>query len=161
MFARPLIDSIEFARSGRVLSGDVAVGALPRLTDQLFSREGAIHYVVRGMQADDRSYLLLELSGSCHLRCQRCLDDLPYSVESSSRLQLLEGEALMQEDADDEQDGIEASRNLDVLDLVEDELLLSLPFAPRHDDGVCELAIASAGQADDRFGMLARLKQNK
>jgi uncharacterized protein len=158
MFARPSIDSLEFARLGKTLSGEVAVGDLPRLADLLFSNEGSVQYSIRGLQVDDRAWLLLELNGSCHLRCQRCLNDLPYPVEISSRLQLLEDEDLMQDDATDESDGIEASKELDVLDLVEDELLLSLPFAPRHEEGVCELAAGSAGQADGRFGILAQLK---
>jgi uncharacterized protein len=158
MFARPSIDSLEFARLGKTLSGEVAIGELPRLADLLFSNEGSVQYSIRGLQVDDRAWLLLELNGSCHLRCQRCLNDLPYPVEISSQLQLLEDEDLMQDDATDESDGIEASKELDVLDLVEDELLLSLPFAPRHEEGVCELATGSAGQVDGRFGILARLK---
>ncbi len=158
MFARPSIDSLEFARLGKTLSGEVAVGELPRLADLLFSNAGSIRYFIRGSQVGDRAYLLLELNGSCHLRCQRCLNDLPYPVEISSRLQLLEGADLMQDDAADDSDGIEASKELDVLDLVEDELLLSLPFAPRHEAGVCELASGSAGQVDNRFSILARLK---
>ncbi|MBU1214210.1 MAG: DUF177 domain-containing protein [Gammaproteobacteria bacterium] len=158
MFARPLIDSLEFARNGRTLSGEIAVGDLPRLVELLTSSEGSIRYAVRGMQVDGKSFLLLDLSGICHLRCQRCLDDLTYPVDITSRLQLLEGEDLMQDDASDEIDGIEASQELDVIGLVEDELLLSLPFAPRHDEGVCELASKGSGQADDRFGILAQLK---
>jgi len=161
MFARPSIDSLEFARLGKTLSGEVAVGELPRLADLLFSDIGSVRYSIRGSQVGDRAYLLLELSGSCHLRCQRCLNDLPYPVEISSRLQLLEDledADLVLDDTTDESDGIEASREQDVLDLVEDELLLSLPFAPKHEAGVCELATGSAGQADGRFDMLARLK---
>ncbi|MDD2928912.1 MAG: YceD family protein [Sideroxydans sp.] len=153
-----MIDSLEFARNGRTLSGEIAVGDLPRLVELLTSSEGSIRYAVRGMQVDGKSFLLLDLSGICHLRCQRCLDDLTYPVDITSRLQLLEGEDLMQDDASDEIDGIEASQELDVIGLVEDELLLSLPFAPRHDEGVCELASKGSGQADDRFGILAQLK---
>lgn len=158
MFARPLIDSIEFARNGRTLNGEITVGELPRLAELLANTEGSIRYTVRGMQADGMLFLLLDMSGICHLRCQRCLEDLPRSVDLASRLQLLEGDDLMQDDASDEVDGIEASKELDVLALVEDEILLSLPFAPRHDEGVCELATNSFGRADDRFGMLAQLK---
>jgi uncharacterized protein len=158
MFARPLIDSLEFARNGRTLNGEIAVVDLPRLAESLASSEGSIRYTVRGMQADDMSFLLLDMSGICHLRCQRCLEGLTHQVDIASRLQLLEGVDLMQDDDSDEVDGIEASKELDVLGLVEDELLLSLPFAPRHDEGVCELASNSSGKADDRFGMLAQLK---
>jgi uncharacterized protein len=158
MFARPLIDSTEFALNGRTLNGEIAVKGLPRLAELLASFEGSIRYTVRGMQTDGMLFLLMDLSGTCHLRCQRCLEDLTHLVDISSRLQLLEGEDLTQDDDSDEVDGIEASKELDVLGLVEEELLLSLPFAPRHDEGLCELASNSFGKADDRFGMLAQLK---
>ncbi len=158
MFARPLIDSLEFARKGRTLNGEIAVSDLARMVELLASSEGSIRYTVSGMQVDGKSFLLLDLSGICHLRCQRCLDDLTYPVGIASRLQLLEGEDLLQDDESDEIDGIEASRELDVIGLVEEEVILSLPFAPRHDEGVCELATKGSGKADDRFGMLAQLK---
>lgn len=158
MFAQPLIDSLEFARNGATLSGEIAVTDLPRLADSLASPEGSIRYTVRGMRADGMSFLLLDMNGICHLRCQRCLGALTHSVAISSKLQLLEGEALTQEDVLDEVDGIEASKELDVLGLLEDELLLSLPFSPRHDEGVCELASKGSEKVDDRFGVLAQLK---
>ena len=40
-------------------------------------------------------------------------------------------------DDEDEDEYIEASSQLDVIGLVEEELLLNLPFAPRHPDGAC------------------------
>jgi uncharacterized protein len=158
MFARPLIDSIDFARNGRTLNGEIAVAGLSRLADSVASTEGSIRYTVRGMQEDGKSFLLLHVSGICHLRCQRCLEDLLHPVDIASRLELLEGAELMQDDASDEVDGIEASKELDVEGLVEDELLLSFPFAPMHEEGVCELASKGSGRADDRFGILAQLK---
>jgi len=37
---------------------------------------------------------------------------------------------------------------LDAHALVEDELLLSLPFAPRHEDGTCVPAVPAAEKRD-------------
>ncbi|MDD2700742.1 MAG: YceD family protein [Sideroxydans sp.] len=153
-----MIDSTEFARNGKTLNGEIAVSELPRLTELLANSEGLIRYTVRGMQADGKFFLLLDISGICHLRCQRCLEEMDHPLDIASRLQLLEGEDLMQDDASDEVDGIEASKELDILDLIEEEILLSLPFAPRHDEGSCELASNSFGKADDRFAALAQLK---
>ncbi len=158
MFARPLIDSAEFTRNSRTLNGEITVSELPRLADMLASPEGHLRYTVQGMQANGKSFLQLNVEGDCHLRCQRCLEDLPHSVDIASRLQLLEGDELMQDDASDEVDGIEASKELDVLGLVEEEVLLSLPFAPRHDEGVCESASTGSEKVDERFSALAQLK---
>jgi len=58
---------------------------------------------------------------------------------------------------------IEASAELDVATLVEDEIILSLPFAPRHEEESCRQAVTAAadGAADSAFARLAVLKQNK
>ena len=40
-------------------------------------------------------------------------------------------------DADSDDEVLVADHPLDPNELVEDELLLTLPFAPRHDEGLC------------------------
>jgi uncharacterized protein len=63
-------------------------------------------------------------------------------------------------------DTLDASPELDVNALVEDEVLLSLPLAPRHPEGACESRFATQSQesASPRaFEKLAAVKrpQNK
>ena len=62
---------------------------------------------------------------------------------------------------DEDIEWIEASRELDVATLVEDEILLGLPYAPRHEDGACgPLGTAVAeGAAASAFAKLAALKR--
>jgi uncharacterized protein len=65
----------------------------------------------------------------------------------------------------DEIEVVLATERLDPLTLVEDELLLSLPFSPRHADGECELAspmIAGQESGQSRaspFGQLGEWKK--
>jgi uncharacterized protein len=57
---------------------------------------------------------------------------------------------------------IEASPELDVAGLIEDEVLLSLPLSPRHAEGACESRLARGADADGRprpFAGLAALKR--
>jgi uncharacterized protein len=58
-------------------------------------------------------------------------------------------------------DMIEASAALDVAALVEDEVLLSLPLAPRHPEGMCESRVGQEEGAErpSAFAQLAALKQ--
>ena len=110
--------------------------------------------------------LEVALDGLCQLRCQRCLQSLAYPVKLVSHLILLpDGELDQPVDDEDEMDGIPADTRLDVVALLEEELLLSLPFAPKHPEGTCRLAIEGCvAEEMDRtvknpFAGLAELKK--
>ncbi len=160
MFARPFIESVDFARKGKEMRGEIAVSALPRLVDVLAKSDGSLTYIVRGYHEDGRDMLEVALQGVCALRCQRCLQELAYPVDIVSRLWLLPADRLDEaKEDDDEMDAIEAVQNLDVLALIEEELLLSLPFAPRHPEGECAPATSDLQQKASPFAVLAGLKK--
>ncbi len=78
----------------------------------------------------------------------------------ASRLWLLPADRLDEaEEDDDEMDAIEAETRLDVLALIEEELLLGLPFAPRHTEGECAPAANDLQQKASPFAVLAGLKK--
>jgi len=161
MFTRPFIDSLDFARRGGELSGDVPVAELPRMTDLLADSEGKISYVLRGLAGKDGNpQLELIVDGSCNLRCQRCLNALAYPIKLVSRLRLVsEGEVDNSDIEDDEVDSIPAEKRLDVLALLEEELLLSLPIAPKHGLGECQIAVEGLNRSNNPFAVLAGLKK--
>lgn len=159
MFARPFIDSVDFARNGKEIRGEIAVSELSRLSDMLTKSDGSLTYLVRGYREADRDMLEVSLQGACALRCQRCLGELEYPVNLVSRLRLLPAEQLDEAEVDDdEMDAIEADPRLDVVALVEDELLLGLPFAPMHPEGECAPATNDLQQKTNPFAVLAGLK---
>jgi len=67
--------------------------------------------------------------------CQRCLDPIQVPIAIDAELQLAENAREISE-ADDEIDRVIASRHMDVAWLVEDEVILALPMAPRHEECV-------------------------
>ena len=161
MFARHFIDSLEFARNGRELRGEMVVAEMPRLQDLLAAPEGKIGYVVRGYQdKSGKPMLQVEMDGSCRLACQRCLSGFDYPVHLVSRLLLAqESELEMFSAEEDGPDRIFADQHLDVGALLEEELLLSLPFAPMHPPGACQLAAKGLEQPGNAaFAVLAGLK---
>lgn len=160
MFARPFIDSVDFARNGKEIRGEIAVSALSRLADKLAKSFGSLTYIISGYREDDRDMLQVSVQGVCTLRCQRCLGELEYPVNLVSQLWLLPADKLDEaEEDDDEMDAIEAEPRLDVLALIEEELLLNLPFAPRHPEGECEPATLDLQQKVNPFAVLAGLKK--
>lgn len=164
MSAPAVIDVLEFARSAQQLSGSVAVASLKRLEDVLHDSEGILQYDLHGGR-DERLRPLLQIavSGRLHLSCQRCLGLLDYPLEISDTLLVIppgsdDGEAIADPDAPDT---VEENPELDVASLVEDEVLLALPLAPRHAQAECDSTTGTNGQ-DDReaspFAKLATLK---
>ena len=160
--AQAVIDSLEFARTGQSLGGRLPVSALPRLQDELSDDQGEIRFEVRGgYDTRRRPILMVEIRGLLHLRCQRCLGPLDYALELFNTLLLASGVEPGEPDGE-EMESIEASSALDVAGLVEDEILLSLPYASRHGEGQCPPGAGAAadGKQGTAFAKLAALKRN-
>ena len=169
MHARPFIDSLDFARNGQKISGEVAIAELPRLHDVLANQHGIISYTVQGVVDKQGSPALdVSISGSCQLLCQRCLNGLDYAIQLDAHL-LLRNQASLDALADsvaggeeEEFDSILADAHLDVLDLLEEEILLSLPIAPKHEFGNCQATEGKEASEEEQhpFAVLAKLKRN-
>lgn len=165
MSAAAVIDSLEFARSGQHVSGSLAVGSLPRLDDVVADHSGSLVYEVDGGRDEQhRPQLRLRVRGMLKLQCQRCLEPLEYPLDIASKVLVVPAGAVP-EDADDaaSPDYIEAQRELDLAELIEDEIVLSLPFAPRHEAGCAEAVAAKdedEAKSDSPFAALAALKNS-
>ena len=163
MSAQAVIDSLEFARTGQTLRGTLPITGLARLRDSLYDTLGLVDYVVRGgLDARHRPTLSLEVSGVLHLKCQRCLGNLEHPLQLGSMLLLANPAEASSGAFDEEQcEWIEASAELDVASLVEDEILLSLPYAPRHADGGCRAGAGdpAMNERQTAFAKLAALKR--
>ena len=163
MSARASIDSVEFARAGDELSGSVPVAELARLTDVLFDADGAVQFVLKGgSDARQRPRLRLTVTGSIDLQCQRCLGKLVQPLSTQTNLLVLTGEAAGDTGEIEDLDGVPAGPAIDVWSLVEDEVLLALPLAPRHAEGECSPAVKTTGDpVASPFAALARLTQER
>ncbi len=169
MHARSFIDSLDFARNGQQISGELPVAELTRLMDVMENPLGSLHYSVQGV-VDKQGNPALDVSveGRCQLRCQRCMGGLDYPVRLDSHL-LLRDQASLDALGDsvaggeeEEFDSILADAHLNVLDLLEEEILLSLPIAPKHELGACQVADGENALGKDKspFAVLAELKRS-
>jgi uncharacterized protein len=139
MSQRVIIDSVVFARESGLLQGDLPVAELARVLDTLTASDGNLAYRVRGrVEPRKRPQLAVDVDGMLSVRCQRCLEGIDYPVRIRSLLELVEeGEEPTQEEIeDDSKDFLVAQKELDVVALIEDEIILDLPVAPRHENCV-------------------------
>jgi uncharacterized protein len=163
------IDAREFARLGQVQEGRLPLAGLSRLAALLCDTGGEVEYRLQG-SVDPRGNMGLELKVRTRVRvtCQRCLAAMELPLEVNNRFRLIDREPewsaeTAEIDAGDA-DEIVASATLDVAALIEDELLLALPLAPRHEH--CNVASGGSENAgsdgttgrESPFGVLARLK---
>ena len=153
-------DSFAFARDGRVLEGTLPVARLERLHDLLAEVSGEVSFRITGCKGErGQSMLHLEAHGVILLACQRCLEAIPFQLDVDSLLELIPEDAeLSQEELeDDTRDFLPVAGELDVAEFVEDEVLLALPVAPRHER--CGLpGAADAGERINPFAVLGGLK---
>jgi uncharacterized protein len=136
MSRQPVIDGLEFARTGAKLQGAWPVAGFSRLRDALRAGEGTLQYDLLGVpEQRGCPALRLRVGGTLQLVCQRCLGALEFPLHIDVSLQLAATQAEV--DAEPLQaegpERIVASREMPVRDLVEDEVLLAIPLAPRHE----------------------------
>ncbi len=161
MSQQVLIDCLGFVRNRGVLEGKLPLTRFSRLGDYLVESSGDAAYRLAGhVDVNGRKQLLLEVEGELSLRCQRCLESIHFPLYVDSVLELIRSDDdLSQEDLeDDSKDFLVAQRDLDVVGLIEDEIILALPAAPRHQN--CALPSADRGTAEESpFAALAALKR--
>jgi len=132
---QPVIDGFEFSSAGASLTGALPIRDFPRLHDMLAGHDGEVAYEVEGVRdGRGRPALRLMVRGRLELRCQRCLDALPFEVQADEVLVLAGTQAEIDAEPADvyTADRVVAAKEMPVRELVEDELILALPYAPRH-----------------------------
>ncbi len=147
MSTQPYIDGFDFVASGATRSGRWPLRDLPRLHSSLAALDGELAYTLHGTRDPmGRRALQLKLQGVLKLSCQRCLETMDFVLDIDTLLVLASSEAEIEADADDPAapDRVLASREMPIAELIEEEVLLSIPFAPRHER--CEAGQATLGE---------------
>ena len=171
------LDVRRFAEEAATLQGTEQLRAFPRLLAESVQADPAlpVHWHARGEMHNPQHvapevWIQLEADTILPLVCQRCLGpvDMPVAVERSFRFVADEATAAAQDD-DAEEDLLALSRSFDLLELVEDELLMDLPVAPRHE--ACPEPVkmsaedpefeAAGATRENPFAALGRLKTGK
>jgi uncharacterized protein len=151
MSHEPVIDGFEFASAGATQQGVLPLSEFPRLRDTLVSAAGNVSYAVQGVRdSRGRPSLRLKVRGTLQLRCQRCLEALAHEVSADALLVLASSQAEIDAEPLDAEapDRVVAGREMPLRELVEDELILALPYAARHEG--CEPAHEGRDAAIDR-----------
>ena len=160
-------------------AGFLEISALPKVAEDAssvepgdgFQWEVKTHFA-NSPGSEPQQILELAVKGRIHLVCQSCLQDCGLDLAQQSRFVIVatEEEADTFPMEDDQQEPLVASQHFDLLGLIEDEILLSMPLIPKHPEGACQPHISSfggVGEASDAsekpqnpFNILKNMKKN-
>ncbi len=149
----PLIVELQrFCEESRVVEAEFRPTQLSRLLDSVADTTGGVSMQVSGsVDTRGRPSLDVRIGGVLHVMCQRCMRPMAVQVDVGQTL------AFGEEDAEAEFDpeGVEVlpmMAHIDLAELVEEEVLLSLPMLPRHED--CELPGPAVSGRQSPFAVL-------
>lgn len=154
----PVIDGFEFATAGAKQQGTWPLRDFPRLRDMLASGEGEVSYNVAGVRDErGRPALRIQVRGTLTMSCQRCLEAMALEVSTNETLVLAASLAEIEAEPADAfgPDRVVAGKEMPLRELIEDELILAVPYAPRHES--CTGG-ADAGERDERPSPFAGLR---
>jgi len=166
---RIVINNIEFAQKALETHGTIPVLQFSRLVDLLNDGNGQVAWALHGgKDIDGAVYLQLQVTGSLNVICQRCLQAMQYPLAIDVHYLLVQNESELPapEEEGDDADYLLFQTEMSVLELVEDELLLTLPIAPKHESGQCATESRAEVKLDEYkkpnpFARLEALKSKK
>jgi uncharacterized protein len=128
-----LRDLESLANRGVALAGELDLGKLTRLTSLLHSDAGSVRATLEFRQRND-GWLGAELAleASVELVCQRCLEPFRYDLAERVQVVLADAADIPATTPEGfEPFELEAGR-LQPAQLIEDELIVAIPLAPKH-----------------------------
>ena len=129
------IKLFKFARKEASLHGDYKISAMPRISEIARNTEDRIKVDLSFYLENDKTPCIKGIiTANIILDCQRCLDALPVDLKVIFNLAFVRNESQAEElDTSFEVYNIGEEEELDSIDLITDEILLSIPMAPSHD----------------------------
>lgn len=154
-----LINNLEIAKSLEKLSGQLDAHDSDRLaevTDPANQDKLKVHYALVGDGAKSHSPSMhLAVNAVLPLVCQRCLEAMQLDV-SLAFVYMVSAAEPEEANESDEIDWVEPSREMNLTELIEDELLIAAPLASTHEHS-CQPLKLESGEKPNPFAALKDL----
>lgn len=170
MSSELLIHPERLRETPQVFEGEATLEEFPRLAESVADHPAEVRFTVTaGLDRQRRKVVSCIIEGFVFLTCQSTLEDFRHALTISERIVLVDSEENLPpiEEESDTEDYLVADGPVDVLDLVEDAILLSLPMVPRK-PGPGEprgkqpgSPPAGTGPKESPFAVLASLKKRQ
>ncbi|WP_067864857.1 YceD family protein [Neptuniibacter marinus] len=161
------VDPRKLAEREVRITGAVALDKMPILCQSLIGTEGSIDVDLQFAVDEQRIRTITgSAEGHVFMTCQRCLDPVEVAVEVDFNLGLAASEDAAKQLPRIYDPLIVGDEEIELLSVVEEELILSLPHDAYHDDCSIKTSYGDAGAVAENndkpnpFSVLAQLKAN-
>jgi len=142
------IDPLKYADQNKILEGSLSIKLMPRLVELLVDSNGTVDVKLE-FDRDAQNYRVLngELNAKVTLLCQRCLNPVIKPISSQFALGMVFDDEQAQNLPRAYEPLLVSLDSLVVADVIEEELILSLPMFAYHDN--CHNEHAPETESDD------------
>lgn len=154
-----LINNLDFAKNQDEVSQEIEVENCERLLDLVEVGQQSpkkIRYALQGSASKFHlPSLALHVEATLPVLCQRCLQTMEIDLSVDYVYVIAETEPAPFE-GDEDMDWLEMSREMNVDELVEDELLIAMPLGPLHEHA-CKPLVKEDVEKPNPFAVLKDL----
>ncbi|HEX7764359.1 MAG TPA: YceD family protein [Cellvibrio sp.] len=140
-------DPRKFAQQGVSLEGIIPTSELPRIVEATESSEGEVQVKLEfKLSEEGRRVVVGHAHADMVLICQRCLEPVTVPVESDISLGIVWDEEAAAKLPPHFEPWIAGEGMADLYDMIEEELLLSLPAVAYHEEPCIDSKLYSSGK---------------
>ncbi len=160
-----VIDPRRFCQQGVVLCGSAAVNELPRLAEHNVVVERVDANLTFTVDEQRKRVVKGSVTADVQVQCQRCLGALPLALDCEVSLAVVVDEESSRELAESYDPWIVAAEEAELYAMLEEEILLNLPFVAYHDFACAErpaehdIEQNKQSEKSNPFQMLQQLKE--
>jgi uncharacterized protein len=124
------------------LAGTLPISSFERLKEVLADDQGQVEIVLDfGQNARFQPLITGTIQVDWHLVCQRCSGKLAHSMEITCALSPINDEKYIERLDENTEPLMVEGDKIALIDLIEEELLLSMPVVPMHDTQECKQVV--------------------
>ena len=164
------VEFIKYADQYKMLSGRIAFADIPRVAELLASSNGSVEAELK-FGRDEQNIRIVQgrLTCDAELVCQRCLGNVITHLETTFVLAGVFSDEQARHLPKDYEPLLLVNGEVCVADMIEEELLLSLPMFAYHSNPDCgdisadadNDSLATEAEKDNPFAVLSGLKLTK
>lgn len=171
MLTEPLpttLDVRKAAARGVTVSGLLKLSDMGRLREALASDQGQVEAICAFAKDEERRLTVtVSVDARVEVVCQRCLESMAIEVHSEHALGIVSDDEFARQLPSHLEPWVVEEEQGDLWSLVEDELILSIPFASYHESEECKQLLKDYSQpapvdggeaVDNPFKVLEQLK---
>lgn len=159
------VDPFRFADNSLSLNGTLLIKDMARLRSSLFSEEGEVIVdLMFGVDEEGIRYVKGHLRTCLILECQRCLESFKYEIMGDFMLGIVQSEKEADRLPERYDPLLVPDFSLIISEMIEDELIVSLPIVPMHriDDCKAKQSLESyPNERENPFKVIESLRSRR